>query len=283
MTAMKTLVVGCGYIGLPLALLWRDGGDEITAWVHSATSAGMIEEHRFPRVITGSVAAERLWKSIGTCDRIILSASSNRGGPEAYREVFLEGARMLRAYQPGARKVFVSSTSVYNQADGEIVTEESVAEPTTETGQILREAEEIALTDGAIVVRSAGIYGPGRGVLWEKFRRGEAVIEGDGSRWLNQVYRDDLVAALALVMERGQPGQIYNVADDEPVMLRDFYGWCAEFLGRALPPSGPVKTDRKRGLTSKRVSNAKLCALGWHPIYPSFREGLAAIEDLRCK
>jgi nucleoside-diphosphate-sugar epimerase len=278
---MKTLVVGCGYIGLPLALLWRDSGDEIITWVHSATSAGMIEKYRFSRVIAGSVAVEGLWKTVEPCDRIILSASSNRGGAEVYREVFLEGARMIRAHQPGARKVFVSSTSVYGQAAGEIVTEESPTEPASETGQILREAEGIALADGAIVVRSAGIYGLGRGVLWEKFRRGEAVIEGDGSRWLNQVYRDDLVAALALVMERGSPGQIYNVADDEPVMLRDFYAWCAEYLERPLPPSGPEKLDRKRGQTNKRVSNSKLRALGWRPIYSSFREGIPAIEDLR--
>lgn len=278
---MKTLVVGCGYIGLPLALLWRDGGDEVIAWVHSSASAGMVQEHNFPQVIAGSVAAERLWTTVGPCDRIILSASSNRGGPEAYREVFLEGARMIRAHQPGARKLFVSSTSVYGQAAGEIVTEESPTEPANETGQILREAEDIALADGAIVVRSAGIYGPGRSVLWERFRSGKAVIEGEGSRWLNQIYRDDLVAALALVMERGTPGQIYNVADDEPVMLGDFYAWCAEYLGRGLPPSGPENPHRKRGLTNKRVSNSKLRALGWRPIYSSYREGIPAIEDFR--
>jgi nucleoside-diphosphate-sugar epimerase len=118
-------------------------------------------------------------------------------------------------------------------------------------------------------------------VLWEKFRRGDAVIEGDGSRWLNQIYRDDLVAALALLMECGEPGQIYNVVDDEPVTLVDFYSWCAEYLGRPLPPYGPVKGERKRGLTSKRVANAKLRGLGWRPIYPSFREGVAALENLR--
>ncbi len=82
-------------------------------------------------------------------------------------------------------------------------------------------------------------------------------------------------------MERGSPGEIYNVADDEPVMLGDFYAWCAEYLGRPLPPFGPEKTSRKRGRTNKRVSNAKLRALGWRPIYPSFREGISAIEDLR--
>ena len=182
----------------------------------------------------------------------------------------------MGAHQPQARRLFVSSTSVYGQTDGEIVTEESPAEPATETGKILREAEKVALTAGAIVVRSAGIYGPGRGVLLEKLRRGEAVIEGDGSRWINQIHRDDLVAALMLLLERGEAGQIYNASDDAPVGQRDFYAWCGEFLRKPMPPSGPVDRERKRGLTNKRVSNAKLRALGWAPKFPSFREGLKA-------
>jgi nucleoside-diphosphate-sugar epimerase len=276
---MKTLVIGCGYVGLPLALLWRDGGDEVTAWVHSPASATALVQHQFARVIVGSVAGPCLWREIEPQDRVVLCASSNRGGPEAYREVFLEGARMMAGRQPAARKIFVSSTSVYGQANGEIVTEDSPAESAAETGKILREAEEIARAGGAIVARSAGIYGRGRGVLWEKFKRGDAVIEGDGSRWINQIYRDDLVAALAFLMEAGRPGQVYNIADDEPVTLRDFYAWCAEYSGQPLPPSGPVNTNRKRGRTSKRVSNAKLRALGWRPIYANFRDGIAAMED----
>jgi nucleoside-diphosphate-sugar epimerase len=184
--------------------------------------------------------------------------------------------REVAARQPKARKLFVSSTSVYAQQAGEIVTEASAAEPFTATGKVLREAEEISLGAGATVVRSSGIYGPGRGVLFEKFRRGEAVMEGDGLRWMNQIHQRDLVAALELLVAAGASGEIYNATDDTPVMQRDYYAWCAEFLGKAMPPEGPGNVERKRGLTSKRVSNAKLRATGWVPAYPSFREGLVA-------
>jgi nucleoside-diphosphate-sugar epimerase len=125
-------------------------------------------------------------------------------------------------------------------------------------------------------VRSAGIYGPNRSVLFERFRRGEAIIEGDGLRWINQIHQSDLVTALVHLAEAGAPEEIYNAVDDTPVMTRDYYAWCSEFLGQAMPPDGPVDPQRKRGLTNKRVSNAKLRATGWQPIYPSFREGLAA-------
>jgi nucleoside-diphosphate-sugar epimerase len=207
---------------------------------------------------------------------VIHCASSGRGGEAAYEEVFLQGARMMSERQPRARKLFVSSTSVYGQTQGEVVTEESPAEPLTATGRILREAERAALGSGATVVRPAGIYGPGRGVLFEKFRRGEAVIENDGLRWINQIHQRDLVAALAHLIEAAAPGEIYNATDDTPVTTRDYYAWCGEFLRQPMPPRGSADLDRKRGLTNKRVSNAKLRATGWQPVYPSFREGIAS-------
>jgi nucleoside-diphosphate-sugar epimerase len=273
----KTLIVGCGYIGLPLARRLQERGHEICAWVHSAASAEALAVCGFHRIVAGSVADPVLWDALAcNFDLVIHAASSGRGGADAYREVFLEGIRRISACQPLARRLMVSSTSVYGQTGGEWVTEESPAEPATETGRILREAEEAALGSGVVVVRSAGIYGPGRGVLFEKFRRGEAVIEGDGARWINQIHQRDLVAVLEHLAEASEPGQIYNAADDTPVAQRDYYAWCAEFLDRPLPPCGPVDAGRKRGLTSKRVSNTKLRATGWQPTYPSFREGLAA-------
>ena len=279
--ASQTLIIGCGYIGLPLALRLKEAGHEIHAWVHSAASAASLAGHPFHRIITGSVADGGAWDAVGEdCDLVIHCASSGRGGEAAYEEVFLRGARMMGEREPRARKIFVSSTSVYGQTQGEVVTEESPAEPLTATGRILREAERAALGSGATVVRSTGIYGPGRGVLFEKFRRGEAVIEGDGLRWINQIHQRDLVAALAHLIEAGAPGEIYNATDDTPVTQLDFYAWCGGFLRRPIPPQGPVDTQRKRGLTNKRVSNAKLRATGWSPMYPSFREGITTDYQL---
>jgi nucleoside-diphosphate-sugar epimerase len=273
----KTLIIGCGYIGLPLALRLKEAGHEISAWVHSADSAKALAVHHFHQVISGSVADPRSWDAVTeSYDVVIHCASSGRGGEADYEQVFLKGVLMMNGQQPKARRLFVSSTSVYRQTEGEVVTEKSQADPDTATGRVLRVAEKVAMGADATVVRSSGIYGPKRGLLFERFRRGEAVIEGDGLRWINQIHQRDLVAALVHLIEAGAPGEIYNATDDTPVTYRDYYAWCSKFLSQPMPPHGRMDKERKRGITNKRVSNAKLRATGWQPMYPSFREGLKA-------
>ncbi len=266
------LVIGCGYVGLPLATALRDRYD-VHGWVRTEEGAASLRALGFSRVIMGSVAEDAMWRQIdATYDLVMHCASSSRGGESAYEQVFREGIRQVVRHQPGARKLMISSTSVYPQTNGELVTEESPAEPATATGRILREAEQIALDGGTTVVRSSGIYGPNRAMLWDKFQRGDAVIEGDGLRWINQIHRDDLVVAMQHLIDHGSAGEIYNASDDTPVTQRDYYTWCAEFLNQPMPSSGPVDPKRKRGLSSKRVSNAKLRTTGWQPVYPSFTD-----------
>jgi nucleoside-diphosphate-sugar epimerase len=110
-------------------------------------------------------------------------------------------------------------------------------------------------------------------MLLRKFLDGEAVLEEGGRRYLNQIHRDDGAAALLRLAEAGYSSEIYNVTDNTPSTQREVYGWIADFLKRPLPPEGTGQ-QHKRGVTSKRVSNAKLRALGWEPTYPAYRDAL---------
>lgn len=266
-----TLIVGCGYVGTAIARSLAAAGERVTGWVHSVESATPLRAEGFP-ILVGDVSHAKAWTNVPSdVEAVIHCASSNRSGAAAYAAVYREGLRHIVRRFPNARVLFTSSTSVYAQTSGEWVTELSPAEPTTETGLILREAEQLGLDYGAIILRLAGIYGPGRGVLLERLKKGEAVIEGDGMRWINQIHRDDAASAAVHLLNHGQPGEIYNVCDNEPVTHYDYYRWMSEKLQLPLPPFGPVNTARKRGLTNKRVSNAKLRALGWEPKHGSFR------------
>jgi len=213
---------------------------------------------------------------------VVLAASSGRGGVEAYRQVFVEAPARAAHWQPFARRVLVSSSSVYGQTDGSIVTEASPAEPDTPTSRVLRRAEDLALCHQATVLRVAGIYGPGRSIYLKKLRAGTATLDGDGSRLLNQVHRDDVAGALRHVLtEPATAGQVFNVVDDSHPTLHDFYAWLSGRLNLPLPPGAPPDPNRKRGRTSKRVANAKLKATGWVPRYAGFRDGYGAVLEIK--
>jgi nucleoside-diphosphate-sugar epimerase len=218
-------------------------------------------------------------KKLGPFDAVVHCASSGRGGTDEYRRVYLAGARNLAEGFASASLLFTSSTSVYAQTDGGWVTEDSPATPDRETGKILRETEVVVLAHGGIVARLAGIYGPGRSVLLRKFFEGTAMIEGEGTKWINQVHRDDIAAALVQLVTTGARG-IFNVNDDRPLQQIEVYRWLSERFMRALPPSGPIDPNRKRGWTDKRVSNARLRALGWTPRFPSFFDAVASDPGL---
>jgi nucleoside-diphosphate-sugar epimerase len=139
------------------------------------------------------------------------------------------------------------------------------------------DAEAVALSAGGLVARLSGLYGPGRSILMRKFLSGEAVIEGDGLRWINQIHRDDAARAVVhLLTESVTPG-IYNVSDNTPATQVEVYTWLANYFRRPLPGKGEPDPNRKRGSTSKRVSNAKLRETGWSPAFPAYRDAIPSL------
>ncbi len=118
--------------------------------------------------------------------------------------------------------------------------------------------------------------GRGGGALLRKFQDGTAVIEEDGSRWVNQIHRDDAAGAIGFLLNNGAASGIYNVADNTPLPQVECYRILSKHFKKPMPPVGPVDVNRKRGVTNKRVSNAKLKGLGWVAKFPSMKEGLRA-------
>ncbi len=280
MSVPRILIAGCGFVGLAAARLFHRNGWDVIGCTHSVESAlGLKEPFRVVACDIADVEAVRVAEGFCGLDAVIHCASSGKGGADAYRRVYLGGARNLAEIARPKRLLFTSSTSVYAQTTGEWVNEESAAAPDRETGRVLMETEDLVLSTGGIVARLAGIYGPGRSVMLRKFLSGEATIEGDGSRWINQAHRDDIATALWTLVTLGAAG-IYNVTDDTPVTQRSLYVALADRFARPLPPSGEIPVDRKRGWTHKRVSNAKLRALGWAPKYPSFQMAVETDPEL---
>jgi len=264
---MKLLLVGNGYLGQAITREFRENGWDV-ATVSLSGGDGSI---------ACDIGSAESVRSLPPADFIVHCAASGRGGAEAYQHVYVDGCRNLTTSFPGTPLLFTSSSSVYGQTDGSVVTEDSPSDPDRDTGKLLLEAEQITLDAGGIVTRLSGIYGPGRSVILRKFLNSDAVVEEDGRRFLNQIHRDDAARAIFHLANSGIRGQIFNLSDSTPLSQLAIYQALGGMFSRPLPPSGPRDLDRKRGWTHKQVSNAKLRATGWEPEFPSF---LAAAEGI---
>jgi len=289
---MRVLIVGCGYVGLALGTELVKQGHHVLGVRRSAVADAEMKSAGITPLPADLARPEDLAKLPGPFDWIVNTVSSAKGGVEEYRQVYLQGTRNLLQWlsaSPPKKFVYTSSTSVYGQNDGALVQEASRTEPASETGRVLVETENLlraAAQQGkfpAVILRVAAIYGPGRGHLFLRFLKNEAEIAGNGERILNMIHRDDLVGVLICALKSGRPGEIYNAVDDEPVAEIHFFRWLSGRVGKPMPPfsSEAGNGARKRGFTSKKVSNHKLkMELGYQFKYPTFRHGYAA-EILR--
>lgn len=226
--------------------------------------------------ITGPFTIEPAWREV---DALVHCAGPDQATAESYRLVYVEGLKNALGVFAPRQVLFTGSTSVYAQVDGSWVDENSETRPDRETGRILLEAEAITLNAGGLVARLSGLYGPSRSVLMRKFLAGQAVLEGDGTRWVNQVHRDDAARAIVHLLEQRRAPGVYNVTDNTPATQLQVYSWLAEYFHRPLPSYGPADLQRKRGWTNKRVSNGRLRTTDWQPVFPAYRDAIATLDE----
>jgi len=264
----RILIAGCGYVGSAAARLFAEEGWEVIGWTRSGKLAKPPGESAISLSAVDITDLETVRRKSFPADVVVHCASS---GADSYLHVYRGGAANLAACFPNARIIFTSSTSVYPQRDGSSVTEDSPAEPAFENAQILRQAEKIILDHYGVVLRVAGIYGPGRSFLLRSVMNGTSVIS---DRFVNQVHRDDVASAISFLAQSRavDPPRIFNVVDDTPASRAEILDWLSARRGLPLS-SSPATAEPRRGRSNKRVSNAKLRALGWVPAYPSYREG----------
>lgn len=275
---MSKLIVGCGYLGKRLAELWRERGERVLATTRSTERAAEFARLGLEPVLCDVLNRESL-RTMPTVETVVYCVGLDRQAGVSMRQVYVEGlGNVLAALRGRPRLIYVSSTSVYGQTDGSEVDETAETCPLEESGQIVLDAERLLQRErpDAIVLRFAGIYGPGR-LLRARDLLAERLLAIDPEKWLNLIHVADGAAAVCAAVERGTPG-IYNVSDGTPVHRRDFYGYLAKLLGapapRFVPPPEPLPTSEKvnRRILSRRLREE----LGVLPRYPSYAEGLPA-------
>jgi 2-alkyl-3-oxoalkanoate reductase len=209
---------------------------------------------------------------------------------------------LAAAREAGVKRVIAQSFCGWTYGrSGEAVKTEAAAldlDPPEELRRTLQAIQHLedAVTGSAnpegIVLRYGSFYGPDTGMLSRAMidqlrRRRVPLIGGGGGRW-SFIHVEDAAAATVAAVERGSPGSIYNIVDDEPADVSEWLPALANLVGARSPIRVPAWLGRLFAgehlvsmMTEVRGgSNAKARQeLGWRPAHPSWREGFAEIAS----
>jgi len=238
----RVTILGAGYTGRFLIRCLLDAGYEVVA------------TRRRPPAHAVSHPALR-WTAFdlenpGTCENVPPSWGLVWSFPAEPRPAVESFARALPLL--AERVVVIGTTSSYLQeAEDDLVTESSpldLSSPRVEGESVLQNA-------GAVVLRSAGIYGPGRNPL-DWLRNGRI---SSGAKYVNLVHAEDLAAAIAAGLESSVRSDHFIVTDGTPMQWGTIAAWAAKkgFLS-------DVQWRGSAGLSSRRLSNAKMLSV-LHP------------------
>jgi nucleoside-diphosphate-sugar epimerase len=278
---MTTLIVGCGYLGRRVGMRLIRRGERVLGTTRtgaraSALAALGIEPVTIDVLDPGSLVG------LPAADRILYCVGFDRSAGVPMRTVHVEGLRNVLERRP-ERIVLIGSTGVYGQTGGEWVDESSPAVPLHEAGAVALEAERLALRtagergQSVVVLRCAGLYGPGRVIGRASLEQG-LPIAGDPARFLNLIHNDDAAEAAIAALERGKPGAVYLASDDRPVARREYYALAARLLNAPEPRfevPAPNLAEAARDGSNKRVRNHRMRAeLGVSLRFPDIQTGL---------
>jgi nucleoside-diphosphate-sugar epimerase len=272
----RVLIAGCGDLGIRIGQQLLSQGWEV---IGLRRHPGMLPAGIEP-LAADLGRSESLTNLPRDIDSVVFCPTARSSDESAYRATYVAGLRnLIAAWSPSAgdRLVFVSSTSVYAQSDGSWVDESSDCQPTRFNGQVMLEAEHLALNSPATAttLRLSGIYGPGREQLLDRVRNGKAKCQSDPIYWTNRIHQDDCARMVRHLLSLERPDRIYVGSDDCPAAQHEVIRWLADRL--AVPAPQPVSGDH----SNKRLSNRKIRESGFACRYENYRRGYGELIKAR--
>lgn len=288
----QLVVVGPGWLGSALAATLANAGARVWTVQRSepaTTTTGVT-------ALQGDVraGADAPWTAAlpNRLDHVVVCVAPGRQASDGYAETYPSAVLAAKAIARarGARTVlYTSSTGVYGRTDGGTSRETDAIVPRDARQQALMDAEAPLLGNGApddpvgIVLRVAGLYGPGRD---PGARYRAATTAGDAAMldgWTNLAWRDDVIGAIQhlLTLRDSRPfapgsGHCFNCADGASMRVRDI-AWALGADHLNTTPSSPARPAAQSGRSNQRVMVEALRATGWTPSMPTVLHGLAAL------
>ncbi len=292
MNSDKIAIIGCGDIGSRVALLALAKDYKVTALSRSGRKSAAMQSSDV-ELLQGDLDDSASLSALELQGAAVLySAPPPGGGIEDTRaRNFLEA---IRDGQEPARIVYISSTSVYGDCGGELVTEARPANPANHTGRRRLDAEEQFRRWGekrsvpVVILRVSGIYGPGR-VPMERILGRHPLLLAEEAGYTNRIHADDLAQICLAAFEKGEAGDIFNICDGETSTMTDYFNAITDRLGLPRLPQVPL-SEAREAMTplmygymteSRRIDNTlmlKKLEIGLK--YPTLKEGLEASIEI---
>jgi nucleoside-diphosphate-sugar epimerase len=295
---MNVFVAGAsGTIGVPLVRALVTAGHHVTAMTRSPEKQAMLKDFGAVPVVADALDADAVMRVVVASkpDVVIhqLTALPKAGVKkasdlDATNRLRSEGTRYLlaAAIAAHARRIIAGSFALFRDgaSTGDAGTDQAAAAVASMEGQILDASRRGAIE--GVVLRYGLFYGPHNPATDQMItlvrRRMLPVVRGDKSL-LPVIHIDDAVSATVAALDRGPAGQVYDIVDDRPVSMTDIVVNLAERAGAPKPFAVPAWIPRLlapylaqvTSLHLNLTNSAARAGLGWHPAFPTFREGVA--------
>jgi dTDP-glucose 4,6-dehydratase len=293
---MRLLVCGgAGFIGSNFVRQrLAESHDEVTV-LDKLTYAGRREnlEGLDARLIVGGIEdPDTVAEAIEDADAVVNFAAETHvdrsiSEPDAFVNTHALGTyRLLEAARErGIRYVQVSTDEVYGSIEAGSFTEQSPLQPSSPYSATKAGADLLVAsyhhTYGleALICRGSNNYGPFQypekliPLMVLNAMHGDPLpVYGDGMQVRNWIYVEDFARGIGTVLERGEPGEVYNVGGPDEAPNIEVVKKIIEYTGASHDLIEYV-ADRPGHDRRYSLGSEKARALGWEP-QVRFADGL---------
>lgn len=281
------MIFGAGYSGKAIARALRGKMEQVSGTTRGEGNVStLLCQAIAPFIFDGGALSEDLRSELRGVTHLVQSIAPGASGDPLLR--LCNGD--LKSLMPQLTwTAYLSTVGVYGNHDGEWVSEDTLCRPVS-VRSTERVAAEEAWAEAArqadvplAILRLSGIYGPGRNGF-VNLEKGTARRLVKKDQVFNRIRVEDIGAATAFLIEAHEGG-IFNITDDEPAPPQDVIAFAAGLMGVEPPEEQDFETAELSAMArsfygeNKRVSNAKLRALGFDFSYPNYRVSLRQLWD----
>jgi hypothetical protein len=156
-----------------------------------------------------------------------------------------------------SRGVYVSTTGVYGDYQGNEVDETSICRATEPRSVRRLSAEGYWRGLGFSVLRAPGIIAEDRLPI-ERLKQRAPALRADDDVWVNHIHAEDLARLAWLSLFRGRPGRVFNAVNNSRLKMADYFDLVAKTKGLPLPARvsrEELRTEIKKGTVSPMMAS----------------------------